>query len=70
MDDEIKKRVAIIDGIVRTLIVAKDGHYSHNSQAVFDQYDIRTAVAMALNLFIDNDSGEIIDCMNKVSRRD
>lgn len=67
--DDITLRADIIDGVVRTLIVAKDGVYSRDSQADFDRFDIRSAAAMALALYVDKDL-KLIEMMNKVTARD
>lgn len=67
--DDITLRANIIDGIVRTMIVAKDGVYNKDSDAAFDRFDIRSAVAMALSLYADKDT-TIIDLMNKITTRD
>lgn len=67
--DDVTLRADIIEGVVRTLIVAKDGTYNRNSDASFDRFDIRSAVAMALSLYTDKNL-ELIEMMNKVTTRD
>lgn len=67
--DDVTLRADIIDGVVRTLIVAKDGVYNRDSKADFDRFDIRSAAAMALALYADKDL-KLIEMMNKVTTRD
>ena len=67
--DDVTLRANIIDGIVRTMIVIKDGTYDRDSNAIFDRFDVRSAVAMALSLYADKDT-KIIEMMNKLTSRD
>lgn len=66
--DDVTLRADIIDGIVRTMIVAKDGVYDSKSNAKFDRFDIRSAAAMALALYADKDVN-MIELMNKIQTR-
>lgn len=67
--EDVTLRANIIDGVVRTMIVAKDGIYSRDSDADFDRFDIRSAAAMALALYADKDL-KLIEMMNKITTRD
>lgn len=67
--DDVALRANIIDGIVRTMIVIKDGTYDRDSNATFDRFDVRSAVAMALSLYADKDT-TMIEMMNKLTSRD
>lgn len=67
--DDVKLRANIINGVVRTMIVAKNGIYNRDSDATFDRFDIRSAVAIALSLYAEPDN-ELIEMMNKVQTRD
>ena len=68
MNDDNTLRANIIDGIVRTMMVAKTGVYDKDSNPDFDKFDIRSAVAMALELYT-NQNKELIDMMNKITTR-
>lgn len=67
--DDVTLRANIIDGVVRTMIVIKDGAYNRDSDATFDRFDIRSAVAMALGLYAEPNN-EIIEMMNKIQTVD
>lgn len=67
--DDITLRANIIEGVVRTMIVAKDGIYDRDSDASFNRFDIRSAVALALSLYAEPNH-EMIEVMNKLNSRD
>lgn len=58
----------IIDGVVRTMIVAKNEVYDKDANPEFTKFDIRSAIAMALDLY-SNPNPAIIDMMNRIERR-
>lgn len=66
---DAKIRADIIDAVIRLLIVSRDGKYDRHSKSTYDQYAVRSAVAMALALYIDRDE-DMIETMNKLQSRD
>jgi hypothetical protein len=67
-DAEVKRRADIIDGVVRTMMVTKQGTYDASGNPDFDKFDIRSAVAMAVSLYAEPND-ELVDMMNKVVSR-
>lgn len=66
INDDNTRRSNIIDGIVRMLIVAKNGVYDKNADPKFDKFDVRSVAAMAIELYA-NPNEELVEKMNKLT---
>lgn len=69
--EEAKLRADIIDGAVRLAMVSKlkDGEkYDRNQNPVFDKFDIRIAIAVALEMYHTRDA-KAIAMMNKLTSK-
>lgn len=66
INDDNTLRSNIIDGIVRMLIVAKNGVYDKSADPNFNKFDIRSVAAMAIELYA-NPNEELIEKMNKLT---
>lgn len=67
--EDYGKRADIIDAVVRLVNVSHHGVYTPKPESTYDEQDIRSAVAMALALYVD-DNVEMIEMMKKLTSRD